>query len=136
MDRARWGWPPGATLSSRSRRPNLYADVKTICQWCEWKIRVGATRLRGLGNELIGPWTSPRGYNRVAQVIEVPAYPPKIGQTDVYFVANSSQGPAGSPVRVPRATRRRPELWWPDSGRIERPAAYNAREDFVRVPCV
>ncbi len=53
--------------------------------------------------------------------------------TDIYFVANP-QPQAVTTKATFRVTGRAPELWWPDSGRIERPAVYEAVGDTVRMP--
>ncbi len=52
---------------------------------------------------------------------------------DIYFVAN----PKAESLTTTGAFRvgdRAPELWWPDSGRIERPAVYEAANGVVRLP--
>ena len=52
---------------------------------------------------------------------------------DIYFVAN----PKAASLTTTTAFRvgdRAPELWWPDSGRIERPAVYDAADGVVRLP--
>lgn len=52
---------------------------------------------------------------------------------DIYFVPN----PKAESVTTTAAFRvggKAPELWWPDSGRIERPAVYDADADVVRLP--
>jgi hypothetical protein len=52
---------------------------------------------------------------------------------DIYFVAN----PKAESLTTTAAFRvgdRAPELWWPDSGRIERPAVYDAADGVVRLP--
>jgi hypothetical protein len=53
--------------------------------------------------------------------------------TEIYFVAN----PGGNPLNATaafRAGNKAPELWWPDSGRIERPVVYEAKDGIVRLP--
>jgi hypothetical protein len=53
--------------------------------------------------------------------------------TDIYFVAN----PKAESLTTTAAFRvgdKAPELWWPDSGRIERPAVYEAADGVVRLP--
>ena len=55
------------------------------------------------------------------------------GDTEIYFVANPDAAPVTT-VAAFRADGRMPELWWPDSGRIERPAAFEAVDGVVRVP--
>ena len=52
---------------------------------------------------------------------------------DIYFVAN----PGAESVAATAAFRvngRAPELWWPDSGRIEHPAVYDTAAGVVRLP--
>lgn len=52
---------------------------------------------------------------------------------DIYFVAN----PKAESVTTTAAFRingKAPELWWPDSGRIERPAIYDEVEGVMRLP--
>ena len=52
---------------------------------------------------------------------------------DIYFVAN----PKAEAVTTTAAFRvggKAPELWWPESGRIERPAVYDEAEGVVRLP--
>ncbi len=55
------------------------------------------------------------------------------GGTDIYFVANKLPRPERA-VCAFRVSGRRPELWHPDTGRIERPAVYDASGGEVRVP--
>jgi hypothetical protein len=55
------------------------------------------------------------------------------GGTDIYFVAN----PQAREVTATAAFRvggKAPELWWPDSGRIERPVVYDVAEGCVQLP--
>ncbi|MEN6537127.1 MAG: glycosyl hydrolase [Bryobacteraceae bacterium] len=52
---------------------------------------------------------------------------------DVYFVA-SAENQAMTFLCSFRVTGRRPELWWPDSGRIEKPAAYERQSTYTRIP--
>ncbi|MEI2727308.1 MAG: glycosyl hydrolase [Verrucomicrobiota bacterium] len=52
---------------------------------------------------------------------------------DIYFVAN----PKAVTLTTTAAFRvggKAPELWWPDSGRIERPAVYDEAEGVVQLP--
>jgi hypothetical protein len=52
---------------------------------------------------------------------------------DIYFVANP-QAESLTATAAFRVGDRAPELWWPDSGRIERPAVYDATDGVVRLP--
>lgn len=47
----------------------------------------------------------------------------RIGAADAYFVANATELPVEVVCRF-RVTGRQPELWWPESGRVERAAAF------------
>ncbi len=54
------------------------------------------------------------------------------GKTDVYFVAN----PAANDVTAEATFRvegKLPELWWPDSGKIERPGVWDLVDGRVRI---
>jgi hypothetical protein len=53
--------------------------------------------------------------------------------TDIYFVANKSPQPEDAACFF-RVRGRRPELWRPDTGRIERVAAYDEQGGCVRLP--
>jgi hypothetical protein len=55
------------------------------------------------------------------------------GGTDIYFVANPDAAPVTT-VATFRAGGRAPELWWPDSGRTERPALFHQTGDRLRLP--
>lgn len=52
---------------------------------------------------------------------------------DLYFVSNPKSRTRTTTVAL-RAGERVPELWWPDSGRIERPATYDTAHGVVRMP--
>jgi hypothetical protein len=55
------------------------------------------------------------------------------GGTDLYFVANKYPFPEDVLCSF-RVHGRRPELWWPKTGRIERVAIYDERDGCVRLP--
>jgi len=57
----------------------------------------------------------------------------RLGGPDVYFVANQNSS-AEEALCSFRVTRRRPELWWPDSGRLEGVAVYDEADGCTRVP--
>jgi hypothetical protein len=57
----------------------------------------------------------------------------RAGETDIYFVANPSADPV-STVAAFRVGAKRPELWLPDSGKIEHVAVYDLDRGVVRVP--
>ena len=52
---------------------------------------------------------------------------------DIYFVANKYPQPEQAVCSF-RVSGKRPELWYPDTGRIERPAAYDEANGAVRMP--
>ena len=57
----------------------------------------------------------------------------RIGGNDVYFVANKTPQ-AEDAVCCFRVHDRRPELWWPETGRIEPAAVYDQADGCVRLP--
>ena len=56
-----------------------------------------------------------------------------MGGTEIYFVANKLQQPGQAKCAF-RVRGKRPEFWYPDTGRIEKPAAYDLDGGLVRVP--
>ena len=52
---------------------------------------------------------------------------------DIYFVANQKEEAMATTAAF-RVGDKAPELWWPDSGRIERPAVYEVADGIVRLP--
>jgi hypothetical protein len=55
------------------------------------------------------------------------------GDKQLYFVANPDPQEIVS-LATFRVGDRAPALWWPDSGRIERPAVYEQKDGTVRIP--
>ena len=55
------------------------------------------------------------------------------GDTEIYFVANPDAAPVTTAAAF-RADDRMPELWWPESGRIEWPAVFETADGRVRLP--
>ena len=56
----------------------------------------------------------------------------RAGGTDIYFVANSRPSAVTSTCAF-RVTGKRPELWWPDTGRIERAPVYEMTNGVTSV---
>lgn len=56
-----------------------------------------------------------------------------IGATDVYFVANPEPYEVEAAATF-RVDGKRPEFWWPDSGRIEPAAAFESKAGCTSVP--
>jgi len=54
-------------------------------------------------------------------------------EADIYFVANQKEEALATTAAF-RVGNRAPELWWPDSGRIEHPAVYDTADGVVRLP--
>ena len=54
-------------------------------------------------------------------------------EADIYFVANQKEESLATTAAF-RVGYRAPELWWPDSGRIEYPAVYDVADGVVRLP--
>jgi hypothetical protein len=57
----------------------------------------------------------------------------RIGKTDMFFVANEKPHPEQAVCSL-RVQGKRPELWWPDSGKVERAAVYDEVDGCVRMP--
>jgi hypothetical protein len=57
----------------------------------------------------------------------------RIGGTEVFFVANGNAESVEAVCSF-RVRSRRPELWWPENGRIERVAVYDESGECVRLP--
>ena len=56
-----------------------------------------------------------------------------LGGSDVYFVANKTPQ-AEDAVCCFRVHGKRPELWWPETGRIESAAVYDEADGCLRLP--
>ena len=56
-----------------------------------------------------------------------------LGDTEFYFVANKNPQ-SEEAVCSFRVTGKQPELWWPDTGKIERVAVYDEAQGCTRVP--
>jgi len=56
-----------------------------------------------------------------------------VGPDDLFFLSNKSPQPVEA-VCAFRVRDRKPEFWWPDTGKIELPAVYNETNGTVRVP--
>jgi len=124
------GMAPWGDVQQSLSSPDRYADVDIVCDWLEKRgVRpdFAVRESLGFGHDFFDVFfveSKDPGFRYIHR---------RIGQTDVYFVANGSPNPEGG-LCVFRVRGRRPELWWPDTGRIERPAVYNVEEDSVRVP--
>lgn len=59
----------------------------------------------------------------------------KNGETDIYFVSNQTAQTVSSTLGF-RVTGKAPECFWPETGRLEKPAVYRAARGVVRMPLV
>jgi hypothetical protein len=110
-----WGDIDGRTVTEHRLGRGLVVSGRTPVQVLE-KMGLGPDfRFEG------DPGVKPRYIHRT------------IGDTEVYFTANKTDR-AGDVVCSFRLTGRRPELWYPDSGRIVPTAAYDESGGYVRVP--
>lgn len=55
------------------------------------------------------------------------------GEVDIYFLANQKPTPRTEVISL-RVAERAPELWWPETGRMERPAVYRTDGGRVQLP--
>ncbi len=53
--------------------------------------------------------------------------------TEIFFVANKEKRPVQAMCTF-RVSGKRPEFWWPESGRVEKPAVYDTDGMTARVP--
>jgi hypothetical protein len=116
MELGALGMRPWGDIQHSTSSQDLYADVWMVGKW------LAKTGLR------------PDFSYAAASSKESLRYTHRrVGGTDVYFVANKFPQ-AEAAVCSFRAQGRRPELWWPDTGKIERPAVYDEADGCVRVP--
>ncbi len=53
--------------------------------------------------------------------------------SEIYFVSNKQNAEVESICNF-RLSNRRPEFWWPETGRIEKPAIYSVNNDMTSLP--
>ncbi|GIV19245.1 MAG: hypothetical protein KatS3mg023_0996 [Armatimonadota bacterium] len=105
---------------------------------CDEEVRAIAAELWGKGKVIRG--------KSVQQVLASLGVPPdfradrllefvhrRIGNADVYFVANTSDR-AVSATCAFRVSGKRPEIWHPETGRIEQVAVYRQDRQITRLP--
>ncbi len=110
------GMPPWGNISQIQTSSQLFPEVADICRLLD-KLGVPpdfSYRARSSTHSL-------RYIHRT------------IGKSDVYFVANKT-AQAEDAVCCFRVHDRRPELWWPETGRIESAAVYDQADGCVRLP--
>ncbi len=143
----------GAWESAKTVQGNWRTDVTAPVAW-EPAMELGAVGMEPWGgvdhsagpSKLIYPTTE-----EIARLMQGMGVPPdfdyvtqssernlryihkRIGKTDLFFVANEKPH-SEQAVCSFRVQGKRPELWWPDSGRIERAAVYEVTDGCVRMP--
>ena len=108
---APWGNPEKADAGR-----NLYPDLAFLGQ-------------------LLGERGLPEDFSYVAQSGEpcLRFIHKRIGKTEIYFVANKTPRRQKASCSF-RVIGKRPELWWPEHGEIQRQAQYNATADGIQMP--
>jgi hypothetical protein len=130
------GRPPSRSPSMENH-PHCDAEVRQLAAaiWGQADTRKPGQRAVGMGRVA---WGQP-----LTAVLTTPAdfvstdplrfTHRRSGGTDIYFVANPNAEPLATTAAF-RADGKAPEFWWPDSGRIERPAVYDTGDGVVRLP--
>ena len=125
---------PGCDEEVRALASELWADCDGNAvkehRYGRGKIVWGEPLQRVLSRQGVRPDFECRGNSGAGNIHYIHR---NIGGTDAYFVANASPQPQ-EVVCAFRVRGRRPELWRPDTGRIERPAVYDEADGCVRVP--
>jgi len=109
-----WGVAPGLLLAKSGVDPDFTSNVPLAHHHREMK----ETRVYGDPN--------PRGTGHRGIAAEILF-------ADVYFVANPLPHSVEAPCRFRAAGS--PELWWPDTGRIEPAAIYQTSDKTTKVAC-
>jgi alpha-L-rhamnosidase len=110
------GMDPWGDVEQSVSSPDLFPDVGLIGGWL---------RKTGLPPDFeFQTRHAPEGLRYIHR---------RLGKTDLYFVANKNAEPEEALCTF-RVSGRRPELWWPDTGRIERPAVFDQADGRVRMP--
>jgi hypothetical protein len=105
-----WGDCDGKSIQERS-----YGQGRIVCGIAPEKV---------LAEAGVKPDFSSRARLRYIHRVE--------GDTDIYFVANA-QPQAVQAVCTFRVSGKQPDLWWPDSGRMEKAAAFNDKNGVTSV---
>jgi len=110
------GMKPWGDVAQASSAPDLFPDVDLIGRW--------------LAKTGLPPDFSYRTHSGTPSLRYIHRAG---GGTDIYFVANKSPEPEEAICSF-RVRGKRPELWWPDTGRTQRIAVYDEADGCVRVP--
>jgi hypothetical protein len=116
LDLGPLGMEPWGDIEQASPATDPIPDVKVLCRW-----------LAGMG---VPPDFSYQARNSAQALRYIHK---RISDTDVYFVANKNPQSEEALCSF-RVQDRRPELWWPDTGRLEPAAVYDQADGCVRVP--
>lgn len=109
--------------------PHCDDEVRRLAAdlWDGGKISTGQTPAEFFAGRKVGPDFSSSGDSKVRYVHRT------TGDAEIYFVATKSQV-TETILATFRVAGRRPEFWWPDTGRIERPAVYDETSEGISVP--
>ncbi len=111
------GMAPWGDVEAGSTSSNLYPDLGLITR---------LYRRMGLAPDFESRTANgPAGFRYIHKVI---------GGNDVYFVSNKEPRVVEAVCSF-RPEGKRPELWWPETGRLQRPAVYDLASDgTLRIP--
>ena len=116
VDLGALGMAPWGDIEQSLGSPDIYPDITRICDWLEstgvppdfsYQTRTSARCLRYIHRTL--------------------------DDAELYFVANKDSEEVQALCSF-RVSGKRPELWWPDSGRRELIAAFETRSGVTRIP--
>jgi len=110
------GMEPWGEIEESLEATDPTADVTLLCRL-----------LAGMG---VPPDFASQGRNAASSLRYIHR---RIGGTEVFFVANGNAESVEAVCSF-RVRSRRPELWWPENGRIERVAVYDESGECVRLP--
>ena len=108
---APWGEP-----REMSYDPQMYAEEEPVARVME-----------ALGVPMDFDYRTPSGERSLRFIHR------RAGKTDIYFVANRLPRPERALCRF-RVSGMQPELWWPDTGRVERVAVCDELDGATQVP--
>jgi hypothetical protein len=111
-----FGMEPWGEVEARTPPPSYFTDPQTIGHW--------------LGQQGLPPDFS---YRTRSSEQSLRFTHRATDDMDIYFVANRTPHPEQAVCSF-RVQNKRPEFWWPESCRVERPAVYDLTNGCVQVP--
>jgi hypothetical protein len=124
------GMAPWGHVEPMQTSPHLFPEVVVVEQLLE-KIGVPSDFSYQTSRSVLSP--SKWGYQKIRSARSLRYIHRRIDGGDVYFVANKDQQPTEA-VCCFRVHGWRPELWWPETGRVERAAVYDEADGCLRLP--